>query len=71
MIYNLGRSIIIQLLPMVINMLLGWVVIFVLIGNSLEQIGSILRAKNEEKERDSEQTLEAPTVCNEAVDANQ
>lgn len=43
----LGQSIILQILPVVVLMVLGWVVIFVLIGNSLSQIGSILKAKEE------------------------
>lgn len=63
----IGKSVILQLLPVIVNMLLGWVVIFVLIGNSLEQIGGILRAKDEEKEPDSQQELE---ICSEAVDTN-
>lgn len=46
----LGQSIILQLLPVVLLMVLGWVVIFVLIGNALAQIGSILKAKEEPTE---------------------
>lgn len=42
-----GRSLIGQILPMTLLMVIGWVVAFVLIGNSLSQIGQILKAKEE------------------------
>ncbi len=45
-----GRSVIGQLAPATINMVLGWVVVFVLIGNSLSQIGQILQHKSENAE---------------------
>lgn len=43
----LGRSLIAQILPVTLLMVIGWVVTFVLIGNSLSQIGQILKANDE------------------------
>lgn len=44
---SFGRSLIGQILPVTLLMVIGWVVTFVLIGNSLSQIGQILKAKEE------------------------
>lgn len=43
----LGNSIVLQLLPLFVLVVLGWVVTFVLISNSLSQIGQILDAKED------------------------
>ncbi len=45
---RLGNSLFLVILPVTLNMIIGWVVTFVLIGNSLSQIGQILQKRREE-----------------------
>lgn len=45
----LGNSIVLQLLPLFVLIILGWVVTFVLISNSLAQIGQLVEARKAEE----------------------
>lgn len=45
----LGNSIVLQLLPLFVLIILGWVVTFVLISNSLVQIGQLVEARKAEE----------------------